>query len=75
MHRKFCVEQKWVALDMVLHVQDDHPEKWLKNGSFSIDLWKNNGPSCRCLLDAPAIVLIFQDDRPENSPKTAIFGL
>ena len=39
--------------------------------------WKNNGPHCLRPFDTPAIVLNFQDDRPENgkkNPKTAIFG-
>ena len=36
--------------------------------------WKNNGPHCKRPLDTLAIVLSFQDDRPENNPKTAIFG-
>ena len=29
--------------------------------------WKNNGPHCKRPLDTPAIVLSFQDDRPESS--------
>ena len=37
-------------------------------------LCKNNGVDWNCLLDKPTIVLSFQDDRPENSPKMAIFG-
>ena len=33
--------------------------------------WKNNGPHCKRPLDTPPIVLSFQDDCPENNPKTA----
>ena len=36
-------------------------------------LWKNNGPHWKHLHGTPTIVLNFHDDRPENSPKTAIF--
>ena len=32
-------------------------------------LWKNNGPHWKHLRGRPTIVLGFQDDRPENSPK------
>ena len=31
-------------------------------------------PHCKRPLDTTKIVLSFQDDRPENSHKTAIFG-
>ena len=37
-------------------------------------LWKKNGPRCRCLPDAPATILNFQDDHSESRLKTAIFG-
>ena len=37
-------------------------------------LCKNNIVDWNRLLDKPTIVRSFQDDRPENSPKTAIFG-
>ena len=33
------MEKERVALDMVLHVQDDHPEKRLKNSSFFASKW------------------------------------
>ena len=36
--------------------------------------WKKNGPHWKCPLDTPAIIPNFQDNRRENSPKTAIFG-
>ena len=93
------MEEKRVALDIVLQVQDNHLEKRSKNGSFSPQngpphgttawetpyctpscnpltgqsLWKKNGPHWRRLLDAPVIIMNFQDDRPENRLKTAIF--
>ena len=37
-------------------------------------LWKSNGPHLKHLSGRPTIVLSFQDDHSENSPKTAIFG-
>ena len=35
--------------------------------------WKNNGPHCKRPRNTAVIVLSFQDDRPEISPKRALF--
>ena len=37
-------------------------------------LWKKNCPHWKHPRGRPTIALSFQDDRPENSPKTAILG-
>ena len=39
---EITVEETPLALQMCLHGQDDRPETWLKNGSFSPE----NGPPC-----------------------------
>ena len=46
---EITVEGRPLALEMCLHGQDDHPETWLKNGSFSPQI----GPPCgtkACLM-------------------------
>ena len=96
--QQIAVEEKPVVLEMLLHIQEDHPKNRLKKGPFSPQngpphgttaretphstplcnhfvaqtQWKKNHPHCRHLLDAPAFVLNFKDNHPENSPKTAI---
>ena len=42
-----------VALDMVLHVHNDHPKKRSKNGSFS----PQNGPPLRSIRGCDYLVL------------------
>ena len=52
-----AVEEERVALDMVLHVQDDHPKKRLKNGSFSPQKWTIPGSvSRKCFKNSSTTV-------------------
>ena len=68
------------SLNLVLHVGDC--ATFLNGAPFPIPSrctiaqspWKKTGPHWRRQPDAPAIVLNFQDDRPEKRLKTATFG-
>ena len=51
-------EGKWVALEIVLHVQVEHLEKRLKNGSFSPEMDHCMAPRRgRCLIEHPFAIV------------------